>query len=141
VHRAWKYTRQNAFLLFYLSYSYLPNQFGISYLFDSTLQLPKHHYPEDMPIDLVLAIDSLNVTSQVSVEDMLQHIENGEEAVFYTYVLLRSRGIPSFFNQLPRILKNKNPAVLEYLNNYFDWIEDIELKVMFEKKKRECSEN
>ncbi len=94
-----------------------------------------------MPIDLVLAIDSLNVTSQVSVEDMLQHIENGEEAVFYTYVLLRSRGIPSFFNQLPRILKNKNPAVLEYLNNYFDWIEDIELKVMFEKKKRECSEN
>jgi hypothetical protein len=129
-------------MLFYLSYSYLPNQFGISYLFDSTLQRPKHHYPEDMPIDLVLAIDSLNFTSQVSVEDMLQHIENdGEEAVFYTSALLSSRGISSFFNQLPRILKNKNPAVLEYLNNYFDWIEDIELKVMFEKKKRECNEN
>jgi hypothetical protein len=96
-----------------------------------------------MPIDLVLAIDSLNFTSQVSVEDMLQHIENdGEEAVFYTSALLSSRGISSFFNQLPRILKNKNPAVLEYLNNYFDyWIEDIELKLIFEKKKRECNEN
>jgi len=78
------------------------------------------HFPDDMPIDLIYAIESFNFHNLMEMEDMLVHIENkGVDSVFYTYVILMARSLDHFMDKLPRIVANKNPDVIAYLQAYF----------------------
>lgn len=121
-------------MLFYISYNYVPTKFNINYVADMKFKTPLQHFPDDMPIDLILAIEAFNFHSLMEIEDMLVHIENnGVDSVFYTYVLLMARGIGYFMEKLPRIVANKNPDIIAYLQSYFSSIHMPEYTQEFER--------
>lgn len=123
-------------MIFYVSYSYVPSSFGLLSLQNTILKCPLHHYPQDMPADLVMAIEALCIRTQMSVDDMIEHIENkGVDSVFYTYVILFSRDLDEFFKKLPRIIRNQNPDVLAYLQTYFDNLQNPVYSAKFEEFK------
>lgn len=121
-------------MLFFVSYNYVPTKFNIQYAYGMEFKTPMRHFPDDMPIDLIYAIEAFNFQNLMEMEDMLVHIEsNGVDSVFYTYVILMARSLDHFMEKLPRIVANKNPDVLTYLQTYFKELNMLEYTDKFER--------
>jgi hypothetical protein len=118
-------------MLFFLSCSYVPNEFGIEKLKAKSDKNFKLTFDKNMPVDLVLAIETLALPFMDITAIMKEITEDTPNALFFTYVLLSYYGSTELLKYLPKIVQTKNQDIIGYLRQEYDGITNEQIKNEF----------
>ncbi|MDX1903951.1 MAG: hypothetical protein SFU27_07315 [Thermonemataceae bacterium] len=113
-------------MLFFLSCSYLPNKFGVEKLKTNPAFSFKLTHDKSMPIDLVLAIETLGFPLMDKHTILKEIADDSPDAPFFTYVMLSYFGTIGLLSYIPEIIRNKNKIILDYLRDEYFRMADKE---------------
>ena len=123
--------RDDGQMLYFISCSYEPCDFGIDKLANINVLKRGESINPKMPIDLLLAIESFSFEMQSKQNLKIEIIQNNQEALFYTYVLLCYYGTELLLNELPQILSSKNQEIIDYLKAEYKHANNEKVQIKF----------
>jgi hypothetical protein len=118
-------------MVFFLSCSYVPSGFGVQkFKAKSDLNFKLTH-DENMPVDLVLAIETLDLPLMDHDAILREITKNTPNAHFFTYLMLSYYGYTELLKYIPEIVRAKNQTVIDYLRSEYAQITNEKVKQQF----------